>query len=296
MADYPGSIATWSDKTDGIDWPEAVDVNQANNEVIAVETELGTDVAGSATNLKSRLIQSMDNSGNIDFATSTELTIASGSITPTQNWHTVDTEADAASDDLDTIVASGVSDGFVLFFRANNTARTVVVKHNTGNIVCFGAADISLDETYKSVRLIYDATLTKWVASAPPDVSSYITASSTTTLTNKRITKRIVTVTMTATPAINVDNGDVFQITGLNTAITSLTANLTGTPTDGQMMLMEITDNGTSRAITPGASFLGTANNPISALATTISKCEMLLWKYSAALTKWELVGRDHSA
>ena len=116
------------------------------------------------------------------------------------------------------------------------------------------------------------------------------------TLTNKRITKRVVTVTQAAAPAINIDNGDIFIITGLAQAITSLTTNLTGTPTDGQMFILRITDNATGRAITPGASFLGTANNTLAGLTTVASKCEILLWQYSDALSAWELLGRDHSA
>lgn len=47
------------------------------------------------------------------------------------------------------------------------------------------------------------------------------------TLTNKRVTKRVVVTTQSATPSINTDNGDIFQITGLAQAITSMTTNLT---------------------------------------------------------------------
>jgi hypothetical protein len=176
MPSFPGSIASWSDKTDGIDWPVAADVNQANDEVVAIETELGTDPAGSVATVKARLAQSMDGVGNLDFATSTELTISTGSVTPTQNWHTIDTEGDAASDDLDTIVASALTDGFRLYIRANNTARTVVIKHNTGNIVTFNALDITLDETYKFITLIYDVTLAKWIVGGPVNTSLATTA------------------------------------------------------------------------------------------------------------------------
>lgn len=56
--------------------------------------------------------------------------------------------------------------------------------------------------------------------------------SSTDTLTNKRITKRLVSTTQSATPAINTNNGDIFTITGLAQAITSFTTNLTGTPVE----------------------------------------------------------------
>lgn len=106
---------------------------------------------------------------------------------------------------------------------------------------------------------------------------------------------RPVTVTQSATPSINVDAGDLFVITGLAQAITSLTTNLTGTPRQGQMMMHEITDDGTGRAITPGASFVGTSNNTLSGLTTTATKKLILLWKYSTALTKWELLYKDIS-
>lgn len=80
--------------------------------------------------------------------------------------------------------------------------------------------------------------------------------SSTNTLTNKRVTKRVVTITQSATPTINTDNGDIFQITGLGQAITSMSTNLSGSPNEGDMMMIQITDNGTARAITWGASFV----------------------------------------
>lgn len=96
-----------------------------------------------------------------------ELTISSGAVTITGANHTIDTESDAASDDLDTI--NGAVDGAVLVLRAANAARTVVIKHNTGNIVTPDGEDITLDETRKTVVLQYDAELTSWlVLSAPP--------------------------------------------------------------------------------------------------------------------------------
>lgn len=110
-------------------------------------------------------------SGHLRLAASTELTIASGAVTANANFYRVDTEGDAASDDLDTItVGSEVADGFLLFLRAENAARTVVIKHNTGNILCVGNNDISLDDSHDWVLLIYDGNLTKWLATflTPP--------------------------------------------------------------------------------------------------------------------------------
>jgi len=82
----------------------------------------------------------------------TELTINTGAVALTQSHHTIDTEADAATDDLDTI--SGlVADSWYLL-RPVNSARTIVVKHGTGNIKCIGNADIILDDTWDFV-LVY---------------------------------------------------------------------------------------------------------------------------------------------
>jgi hypothetical protein len=91
----------------------------------------------------------------------TELTIASGAVTVTRGFHTIDTEGDAASDDLDTI--NGGEDGAVLVIRPVHTDRTVVVKHNTGNIVLQSGADITLDDSTDKCTLIYDADLAKWI-------------------------------------------------------------------------------------------------------------------------------------
>ena len=83
--------------------------------------------------------------------TPSELTIATGSITPTRHHHTVDTESDAASDDLDTLATTSLSAGAEVLLRAENTARTVVVKHGTGNIFMADGQDFSLDTTEQRI-------------------------------------------------------------------------------------------------------------------------------------------------
>lgn len=90
----------------------------------------------------------------------TELTISAGAVTATQSYHRIDTEADAASDDLVTI-NGGASGLNRLIIRAENTARSVVIK-TSGNITTPNATDITLDETYKVLELVYDSTLSKW--------------------------------------------------------------------------------------------------------------------------------------
>lgn len=101
--------------------------------------------------------------GKVSLPTSGELTISSGVITVTGANHNVDTESDAASDDLDTI--NGSVDGSLLYLRSNDDARTVVIKHGTGNIATFDGADITLDDTNKVAVLVYDAGKSEWLCS-----------------------------------------------------------------------------------------------------------------------------------
>jgi len=166
--DYPGDIDSFAVKTDNVTDVMAADVNDLQDAVEAIETELGSDPAGSAADVKTRLAQSLDGLGNLDFKAIAALTISGGSVTPTQNWHVVDTEGSAASDDLDTIAATNVTDGFILFLRQANDARDVTIKHDTGNVKCPGGVDITLADTTQVVMLIYDGTLSKWLASICP--------------------------------------------------------------------------------------------------------------------------------
>lgn len=91
-----------------------------------------------------------------------ELTIVSGLITITAPYHAVDTEGEAASDNL--AGAYGGSEGVLFLIRPASDSRTVVVKHNDvaegGDGTRFflnGDADLTLDD-------IDDAVLFVWVA------------------------------------------------------------------------------------------------------------------------------------
>ena len=115
------------------------------------------------------------------------------------------------------------------------------------------------------------------------------TISSTNTLTNKRVIRRITTTNAPgATPTTNTDNVDIMNFTGLDTAITSMTTNLSGTPSDGDLLEFRFLDNGTARAITWGSSFAATT----IALPTTtvISTCLRVGFEWRAASSKWECI------
>src|SRR3990167_239111 len=109
--------------------------------------------------------------------------------------------------------------------------------------------------------------------------------SGTVTFTNKRITKRITSITSHATPTINTDNCDVVTITALAEAITSMTTNLSGTPTNFQTLIFRIKDNATARAITWGASF--EARGVALPTTTTASKVLTVGFIYDTVTAKW---------
>ena len=71
-----------------------------------------------------------------------ELTINSGQITVTQSVHTVDTEGDAASDDLETI--NGGTTGSILVLKSVTGSRHVVLKDGTDNLRLNGDCELGI--------------------------------------------------------------------------------------------------------------------------------------------------------
>jgi len=78
---------------------------------------------------------------------------------------------------------------------------------------------------------------------------------------------RVGSTTSSATPTINTDNVDIYKLTAQTAAISSFSSNLSGTPNDGDILEIQITDDGTARAITWGASFV---SSTVTLPATTV--------------------------
>jgi hypothetical protein len=101
-----------------------------------------------------------------------ELTISSGSVTADRSAHTIDTESDAATDDLSNIVGTSVYTGAILHLYAANSARQVVVKNEAtgaGEIHTKDKADIVLSTEYPLI-LRYNGT--DWYEIAHPAPSA----------------------------------------------------------------------------------------------------------------------------
>ena len=76
-----------------------------------------------------------------------ELTVASGSVTPTRARHTIDTESDAATDDLTNAVTTNIPDGGLLMLSGADAGRVTTIKHaatGDGEFHMADAADFAL--------------------------------------------------------------------------------------------------------------------------------------------------------
>jgi len=119
-------------------------------------------------------------------------------------------------------------------------------------------------------------------------INALPTASSTTTFTNKRITKRVTTTASSATPTPDGDASDMFTVTAL--AAGAVFAAPTGTPTDGQLLLIRIKDNGTARSLGWNAIYRASTDFALPT-TTVISKTMYVQFVYNSADSKWDCTG-----
>jgi hypothetical protein len=171
--------------------------------------QMNQDVRDNSTILK----VSLNNSGYLSLPDAAEKTISSGAISITTSFVTIDTEGDAASDDLATITAgTNVGSGHILTAFATNTARTVVLKDGTGNLDLDGA-DITLDSDEKGVVLIY--TGSKWKALSQPVAAASVPVTGyAVTLANVAGTTAETSSMSFTVPADAMADGDVIWLRG----------------------------------------------------------------------------------
>lgn len=117
---------------------------------VVTASELAELVASDPT-ITTTLITAV--SASIGFGAPTEKTISSGIIAVTgSTWfrfHTVDTESDAATDDLTTI--SGGAAGEVILLKAESGDRTIVLKNSATLIL---GVDFSMDNIGDTILLV----------------------------------------------------------------------------------------------------------------------------------------------
>ena len=96
------------------------------------------------------------------------------------------------------------------------------------------------------------------------------------------------TVASTATLTPDLSLGDTFTITAQAASLS--VANPTGSPVNGQKMMIRIKDNGTARAISWSGSQYRASTDLTLPSTTIVSKTVYLGFIYNSTDTKWDLI------
>lgn len=121
----------------------AIETNVQIDLVTAVTTA-GTAVDADKMNNLEDGVDALDTLLSSMRSAATELTIASDAVTITQSNHKLQPQSGTA-DDLSTISGTTAGQSGVLYASDYGT-DTITIKHNVGNILCMGAADVSLSQ------------------------------------------------------------------------------------------------------------------------------------------------------
>jgi hypothetical protein len=112
------------------------------------------------------------------------------------------------------------------------------------------------------------------------------TISSTSTLTNKNIVERVVTTTDDATAVIDTDACDQYQLTAIANATEF---SVSGTPTNGQKLLIRYVDAGTTKNLTYAADTFRVIGVTLPT-ATVANKTGYIGCVYNSAASRWDVL------
>lgn len=130
-----------------------------------------------------------------------------------------------------------------------------------------------------------DITSGTGVNTLPTSTDTLVGRATTDTLTNKRITPRVVTATDDATAVIDCDVTEQYQLTAVASATTFT---VTGTPTNGQKLLIRVKDAGAAKGLTWDAVFNAVG---VTLPTTTVeSKTHYIGCVYNSASSEWDVL------
>ena len=132
----------------------------------------------------------------------------------------------------------------------------------------------------------WDTDLDTWATKTAP-TGVVVGTTDTQTLTNKRINPREITEASNAAPTPNSDTTDIHTITALAEAATFGAP--TGTPVQGQKLIIRIKDNATAQTLAWNAIYR--ASSDLALPTTTVSSKTLYCgFIYNSTDSKWDLV------
>ena len=286
MTDYPSGVYSPRIKNnkDGIVYDPledttffAEDVVNDDNEIVAIETELGTTPSGTYATVKAWLTALTNavaekctgaeiDTGTDDAKFATPKAIADSDLARTGDIPSVPVKATGAEIDTGTDDAKFATPKAI---EDSGLAKTseIPVKATGAEI------DTGTDDA-------------KFVTAKAVEDSKLVASDETVTLSNKRITPRVGTVASDSTPNPAGDTTDMFTVTALAAGATF--ASPTGSPVNGQKLIFRIKDNGTARALAWNAIYRSLGGTLPD--TTVISKTLYIGLIYNSAYSKWDCV------
>jgi hypothetical protein len=124
------------------------------------------------------------------------------------------------------------------------------------------------------------------VGATTANTGAFTTLTASTNLSSTRINPRVSTTTSLTTLTPDIASFDQYNLTAQADPLTI--AAPTGTPVDGNKLIIRILDNGTARALTWNATY--TVVGTILPITTVINKIIYVGCIYNAANTRWDVV------
>lgn len=185
-------------------------------------------------------------------------------------------------------VANGASSIVTANISDQRVQATINASFFPSTIATTNTAQTFTNKTFTTpvmASFYQDAGLTKLMTTPNTASDTLAALAATQTFTNKRITARVGTTTDSATPTPAGDTNDIYTVTAL--AQTAAFGAPTGTPTNGQTLVLRVKDNGTARAISFNAIYRFSTD--LAAPSTTVlSKTLYLGFMYNSADSKWD--------
>lgn len=199
-------------------------------------------------------------------------------------WELVRCDATSAGFTVTLPAAATAGQQVAVKLLATSGTNTVTVARAGSDTINNAATSITLTLTDEAVVFTSNGAGVWTVAQGRLTLTSLNTA--TATLTNKRVTARVTSTASSATPTPNADTDDQYQLTALAAAATF--AAPTGTPTDGQPLIIQIKDNGTARTLAWNAIYR--AVGVTLPTTTVVSKMLYVGMRYNAAAVKFDVL------